>query len=77
MKYLCLCVLLIALLGLASETNKNESAQVSEPDALLLEIQLLQDEIDLANKKLHLLEKLRTYYIQNNFSIPVREADHL
>jgi hypothetical protein len=73
MKIKALYVFLIFIISISADVNETQvTDSTPTKDSLLLEIELLQKQIDLNDKKISLLQQLRSYYIKNNMTVPVR-----
>ena len=54
-----------------NSSNQTTISGKSLQDTFLLEIDYLREQIFLTERKIGLLEQLRTYYLENNMTIPV------
>lgn len=67
-----LTILAISLCLVLTATSGEEKANATETvDSFLLEIELLKQEIQLTQRKINILERLRSHYIKNNLTVPV------
>jgi len=67
-----LTLFLVFILAISAEVQNNVTTNTTSKDSIILEIELLQQQIELNEKKISLLQQLRSYYIKNNLTVPVQ-----